>query len=89
MASGHLVFVVKMGFTSKARWVKDGHRTPDITTSAYDGVVFCESVRVALTYAALMDMEVIAADIQNVYLQAPSSEQHFIVCRDKSGLENI
>ena len=31
-ASGHLVFDVKMDFTRKARWVKDGHRTPDPTT---------------------------------------------------------
>ena len=38
-ASGHLVFDVKMDFTRKARWVKDDHRTPDPTTSAYAGVV--------------------------------------------------
>ena len=43
-ASGHLVFDVKMDFTRKARWVKDGHRYPDPTTSAYDGVVSHESV---------------------------------------------
>ena len=28
-ASGHMVFDEKMDFTRKARWVKDGHRTPD------------------------------------------------------------
>ena len=44
-ASGHLVFDVKMEFTRKARWVKDGHRTPDPFTSAYAGVVSRESVR--------------------------------------------
>ena len=38
-ASGHLVFDVKMDFTRKAMWVKDGHRTPDPTTSDYAGVV--------------------------------------------------
>ena len=38
-ASGHLVFDVKMYFTRKARWVKDGHWSPDPTTSAYAGVV--------------------------------------------------
>ena len=27
-SSGHLVFNVKMNFTQKARWVKDGHKTP-------------------------------------------------------------
>ena len=26
---GHLIWDLKMDFTRKARWVKDGHRTPD------------------------------------------------------------
>ena len=51
-ASGYLVFNVKMDFTRKARWVKDGHWSPDPTTSAYASVVSRESVRVGLTYAA-------------------------------------
>ena len=28
-SSGHIIWDVKMDFTRKARWVKDGHRTPD------------------------------------------------------------
>ena len=28
-ASGHLIWDVKMDFTRKARWVKDGHQTAD------------------------------------------------------------
>jgi hypothetical protein len=28
-SSGHMVFDVKMDFTRKARWVKDGHKHPD------------------------------------------------------------
>ncbi|KAL7553380.1 hypothetical protein ACHAWF_016663, partial [Thalassiosira exigua] len=52
-SSGHLVFDVKMDFTRKARWVKDGHRTPDLQTSSYAGVVSRDSIRIALTYAAL------------------------------------
>ena len=38
-ASGHIIFYIKMDFTSKSRWVKDVHKTPDPTTSAYAGVV--------------------------------------------------
>ena len=38
-ASGHIVFDVKMDFTQKAWWVKDGHKTPDSTTSSFAGVV--------------------------------------------------
>ena len=34
-------------------------------------------------------MDVTAADIQNAYLQAPSSEKHFIIYRHKFGLEHV
>ncbi len=78
-----------MDFTRKARWVSDGHRTPDPTTSAYAGVVSQESVRVALTYSALMGLEVMASDVQNAYLRVPSSEKYFIVCGPEFGLENV
>ena len=87
-SSGHLVFDVKMDFTRKARWVKDGHRTPDPERSTFAGVVSCESVRIALTYAALNDVKVTACDIKNAYLQAPSSEKHYVVCGLEFGIEN-
>ena len=79
-ASRHIIFDIKMDFTRKARWVKDGHKTPDPTTSAYDIVVSRESVRIALPYYALMGLDVMAADVQNAYLQAPSSEKHYVIC---------
>ena len=34
-SSGHLVFDVKMDFTRKARWVKDGHLTKDPDPVSY------------------------------------------------------
>ena len=37
--TGHLVWDVKMDFTRKARWVLDGHTTPDSIGSTYAGVV--------------------------------------------------
>ena len=88
-SSGHLIFDIKMDFTRKARWVKDGHKTPSPENSAYAGVVSRESIRIALTYAALHKVEVKAADIRNAYLQAPSSEKHYIVCGPEFGLENV
>ena len=87
-ATGHIIFDVKMDFRRKARWVKDGHKTPEPETSNYAGVVSRESVRIAFTYAALMGVPVMAADIRNAYLQAPSSEKHYIVCGPEFGLEN-
>ena len=87
--SGHLVFDVKMNFVRKARWVKDGHKTRDPEWSTYAGVVSRESVRIAFTYAALNNIGVMAADIQNTYLQAPASEKHYVICGQEFGLENV
>ena len=46
-------------------------------------------MRIALTYAALNGINVMAADIKNAYLQAPSSEKHYVICGAKFGLENV
>jgi hypothetical protein len=61
---GHIIWDLKMDFT---RCVLDGHKLPTPAGSTYAGVVSRESVRIALTYAALNGLEVCAAD-----LQAPS-----------------
>ena len=87
--TGHMVFDVKMDFTRKARWVLDGHKTPDPEGSTYAGVVSRESVRIAFTYAALNDLDIFAGDIQNAYLQAPSSRKDYIICGPEFGLENV
>ena len=83
--SVHLIFDVKMDLTRKARLVADGHKTPDPIGSTYAGVVSRESVRIALTYAALLGLEVWGADIQNAYLSAPSSERFWIRCGSEFG----
>ena len=89
-ASGHLVFDVKMSLERKSRWVLDGHLTADPThISTFAGVVSRESVRIALTYAALNGIDVFAGDIRNAYLQAPSSQKDYIVCGPEFGLENV
>ena len=88
-ALGHIISDVKMDFTRKARWVKDGHKTPDSTTLSFADVVSCESIWIALTYAGLLGLPVIGGDIQNAYLQAPSSEKHCIVCGPEFGAENV
>ena len=88
-ALGHIIFDVKMDFTWKAWWVKDGHKTLDSTASSFAGVVSCESIQIGLTYDALLGLPVIGRDIQNAYLQAPSLEKHFIVCGPEFGTKNV
>jgi hypothetical protein len=86
-SSGHMIWDLRLHFTRKARWVKDGHRTPDPEWSTFAGVVSRESVRIALTYAVFNNIPVMAGDIMNVYLQAPASEKHYIVCGKEFGPE--
>lgn len=83
----HMIYDIKMDFTRKARLVAEGCRTPDPVNSTYAGVVSRESVRIALTYAALNDLDVYAADVQNAYLQAPCSEKYFTVMGPEFGSE--
>ena len=84
-SSGHLVFDVKMDFTRKARWVKDGYRHDSPVESTFAGVVSRETVRICLTYASLNDLNVMCCDIKSAYLQAPSSEKHYIICGPEFG----
>ena len=86
--SFHIVWDVKMDFTRKAKWVKDGNKTPDPVTSNYDGVISRESVRIAFTYAALNNLDVVATDIQNSYLTTPSSEKYYVFCGTEFGEEH-
>ena len=85
-SSGHVFFDVRMSFQRKYRWVKDSHHTPDPDTYRYAGVVSRESIRILLTHTALHGVPVMAADVQNAYLQAPTSEKHFVICGPEFGI---
>ena len=84
-----MIFDVKMDFTRKARYVGRGDRVPPPEESTFAGVVSRDSVRIALTYAALNDLTVTAADIQNAYLQAPCTEKYYIICGPEFGPDNV
>ena len=71
----HLIFDVKMDFTRKARFVAGGHMTDTPVGLCYSSVVSRESVRIAFTIAALNDLDIMACDIGNAYLNAPCREK--------------
>ena len=67
-----MIFDIKMeDFRCKASLMAGGHVTelPDIIT--YARVVFRETVRIALTVAALNDLQFRTLDVQNSDIQAP------------------
>jgi hypothetical protein len=80
-----MVFDVKMDMTRKARFCANGARSPELEQSVYSGVVSRKSARIAFTYAALNGLKVMAADIQNAYLQAPISEKYWTTCGPEFG----
>ena len=71
----HWVFDVKMDLTRKARLVAGGDMTGLPWSSTYLSVVTRESVRIAFLIAGLNDLDVLACDIGNAYLNAPCQEK--------------
>jgi hypothetical protein len=79
----HLIFDFKMGknFRRIAHFVAGGYmdEVPE-TPVTYSSVVLRDSVRIALTIAALNDLRrVMACDIQNAYLTADCREKIWTV----------
>ena len=65
----HLIFDVKMeDFRRKARFVAGGHMTKAPATLTYASVVSRETVRIALTIAALNGLQVKCGDAMNAYI---------------------
>ena len=88
-SNGHMIYTVKIDFTRKDRWVKDGHLNPDPESLSYAGVASRERIRILLTHAVMQGVPIMAVDVYNTYLQATTSEKHFIICGPEFGIENI
>ena len=72
----HMIYDVKMkGFRRKARLVAGGHMTTAPSAVTYASVVSRESVQIALTLAALNDLEVNCGDVLNAYITAPVKKE--------------
>jgi hypothetical protein len=81
----HMIFDVKMDFTRKARFVAGGHMTEPPASITYSSVVARDSVRIAFMLAALHEVDVLAADIGNAYLNAPCREKVYCMCGPEFG----
>ena len=57
-------------FRRQSQFVADGHKTKSPAAMTYLSVVSRDSVRIALTIAALNDLDELTCDIQNVCLPA-------------------
>ena len=83
----HMIFDIKLGenFRRKARMVAGGHQTVTPAALTYASVVSRDSVRIALMIAALNDLDILAADIQNAYLTAQCKEKIYTIAGPEFG----
>jgi hypothetical protein len=84
----HVVFDVKMDFTRKARYVAGGHTTEAPSSITYSSVVSKDSVRLGFLLAALNDVDVMACDLENAYLNAPCREKIWFLGGLECGEDN-
>eukprot|EP00804_Cyclotella_cryptica_P000627 CCRYP_010008-RA/>CCRYP_010008-RA protein AED:0.46 eAED:0.46 QI:0/-1/0/1/-1/1/1/0/82 len=74
-------------FRRKAWLVSGGHVTDVPPTITYSSVVGRETVRIALTLAALYDLEVKVADIMNAHVTAPTEEKLWTILGPEFGYD--
>jgi hypothetical protein len=67
----HLIWDVKMDFTRKYKMVANGAMTEAPASLTYSSVVSRDSVRLAFLIAELNDLDIMACDVGNAYLNAP------------------
>ena len=73
----HMIFDVKIYLTRKIRLVAGVHNTDPPKYSTYASVVSRDSVHIAFTVTALNGLDVIFTDVQNAYLNAPTSNKNW------------
>ena len=67
----HTIFDENTEFTRKSCYVATCCHAPKYDDIRYKGVVSCESVRTAFTYADLNMIYMMESDIQNAYITSP------------------
>lgn len=82
----HMVFDVKITLQRKACLVADGHKVSEVRReSTYSSVPSRYLVRMFFLLAALNDLDVLSADIQNAYLTEPIKEKYYVVAEAADG----
>ena len=85
----HMIFNIKMDLTQKARLVVGGHQMDPWKESVYSSVVSKDSVRIILMIVALNNLDILAADVQNVYLNALIKEKVYMMAGLKFGPSQV
>jgi hypothetical protein len=85
-----MVFDIKLGnLAGKAQFVAGGHQTDPPKDMTYSSVISRDSIRIAFLVTALNDLDVLAANIQNAYLNAPTSKKVYTITGLEFGASNV
>ena len=86
----HMVFDIKLSnLACKARFVAGGHQTDPPKDTTYSSVILRDSVWIAFLAATLNDLNVLTANVQNAYLNAPTSEKVYTIAGLEFGASNV
>jgi hypothetical protein len=85
----HMVFDIKKDLMQKARLIAGGHHMDPPKESVYLSIILKDSVRIILTLMALNDLDILAADVQNAYLNMPTKEKVYMMAGLKFGPSHI
>ena len=79
-----------MDLTRKARIVAGGHLSKEVPRyMSYSSVVDLDSVRIGFLLAALNDLDIMAADVGNTYLNAKPRERSHVVSGRIYSVQNM
>ena len=79
----HKIFDLKIDMTKKARYVAGGHLTDVPTYMTYSSVVSRDTVCIGFLMASLDNLVILAIDIHNDLLEAPTKEKIFFCAGDE------
>jgi hypothetical protein len=80
-----MVFDRKVDLIRKARLIAGVHQKEAPKESAYSSVVSRDSVKIALYMASLNNLNDLAADVQNAYLNASTKERCYTIAGPEFG----
>jgi hypothetical protein len=82
----HMIFDIKMiGLVRKARFIAGVHLMDPPVESVYSSVVTRESVRIMFLIAALNELDIVGADVQNAYINAETKEKVYTTAGPEFG----
>ena len=85
-----MIFDIKMArLVRKARLVGGSHTTDTPSSITYSSVVSHDSIWIAFLVTALNDLDIMAADIGNAYLNAPCREKIWTVAGPEFGTDCV